>query len=81
MGANEAGTAGDEDGVHVEMLSGKSALAARHLFVVVHGSVAVVLDQFVALGPLEVFAHHFGDKFVEGGRNVDFCAQTISQRR
>ena len=33
---------------------------------VIHGFVAVVLNEFVALGGFEVFAHHFGDEFVEG---------------
>ena len=32
---------------------------------VIHGLVAMVLDEFVALGGLEVFADHFGDKFFE----------------
>ena len=35
-------------------------------FVIVHGLVAVFLHQLVALGALQVFAHHFGDEFVEG---------------
>ena len=33
---------------------------------VVHGLVAVLLHQLIALGALEVFAHHLGDEFVEG---------------
>jgi hypothetical protein len=32
------------------------------LFVVVHGFVAVVLDEFVVFGGFEVFAEHFGDE-------------------
>ncbi len=34
---------------------------------VVEGGVAVLLDEFVAFGALEVFTDHFGDEFVEGG--------------
>ena len=33
---------------------------------VVERRIAVLLDQFVSLGALEVFAHHLGDEFVEG---------------
>ena len=29
------------------------------------GAEAMFLDQFIALGALEVFAHHFGYQFVE----------------
>jgi len=43
------------------------ALAGRRLLVVVHGLIAVVLDKFVTLSELQVFAHHFGNEFVEGG--------------
>lgn len=34
---------------------------------VVHGLVAVPLDELVAFGSLQVFPHHFGDEFVEAG--------------
>ena len=40
-------------------------MLACRLFVVIQGLVAMLLDQFVALGALQVFAHHFGDQFVE----------------
>eukprot|EP01022_Parablepharisma_sp_SALTPOND_P036279 TRINITY_DN9838_c0_g1_i1.p1 TRINITY_DN9838_c0_g1~~TRINITY_DN9838_c0_g1_i1.p1 ORF type:complete len:1069 (-),score=237.17 TRINITY_DN9838_c0_g1_i1:780-3986(-) len=41
----------------------------RHgLLFVVHGLVAVLLDQFVALCRLQVFAHHFAHQVGEGGR-------------
>ena len=36
------------------------------LLVVIHRFVAVFLDQLITLGGFEVFAHHFGDQFVEG---------------
>jgi hypothetical protein len=42
------------------------AIGIMVLLVVIHGLVAVLLDQFVAFGGLQVFAHHFGDQFVEG---------------
>ena len=35
------------------------------LLVVVHGLVAMLLDEFVVLGGFEVFADHFGDEFVK----------------
>lgn len=34
---------------------------------VIHGLVAMVLDEFVALGGFQIFPHHFGNEFVEGG--------------
>lgn len=37
----------------------------RSLVIVVCGK-AVLLDQFIALRTLEVFAHHLGDEFVKG---------------
>jgi hypothetical protein len=34
---------------------------------VIHDFVAVMLDEFIALGGFEVFTHHFGGEFVESG--------------
>jgi hypothetical protein len=47
-------------------------MARRLLFVTIHGFVAMLIDEFISLGRLPIFAHYFGDEFVEaefeGGR-------------
>ena len=42
------------------MTSNKDFGAFIHLFVVIHGLIAVLFDQFIALRRFQVFAHHFG---------------------
>jgi hypothetical protein len=34
---------------------------------IIHGLVAVVLDEFVTFGGFKVFANHFSNKLFEGG--------------
>ena len=43
------------------MISNKDFGAFIHLFVVIHGLIAVLFDQFIALRRFQVFAHHFGN--------------------
>ena len=47
------------------LVVGESGMQRCRLLVVVHGLVAMLLDEFVVLGGFEVFADHFGDEFVK----------------
>src|SRR5512138_1434963 len=53
------------EGLRVKANRPNATRVSTCLLVVVHGLVAVLLDEFVALGGLEILAHHLADQFVE----------------
>jgi hypothetical protein len=64
--ANVAGTNHSE--FHewdVEIIK-KLACVGQRLFETVHSFVAVMLDEFIALGRFRVFPHYSGNEFAEG---------------